>query len=367
VIQHIRQIIHDLQQGLSRKLQQGDRHLKAMTDQVLHSTGQRLYGRSVSLEELHHLQRSLLDEASLDSNYLVLTVGACAIATFGLLANSAAVIIGAMIVAPLMLPIRCMAFGILEGEPKLIRQGLISVSMGTAISVFLAMVIGQTSGLVSYGSEVFARSQPNLLDLGVAIFAGGISGFAKVRPKISSALAGTAIAVALMPPICVVGLGIARANWNLSTGAGILYITNLLGITLSCMVAFLVTGYTPIMQARRGLGLALALTSILLVPLGVSFFRLVRQTELEASLRKALIDRTITFQRVQLVSSETNWLTQPPEVRMVVITRDPVTPKQVRLLEEFLTREMGRPFKLIFEITQVEEVQRERRLPGGGR
>jgi uncharacterized hydrophobic protein (TIGR00271 family) len=323
-----------------------------------------LYGRNVSPQELKHLQESLLDEAEFNANYIVLTVGACAIATFGLLANSAAVIIGAMIIAPLMLPIRCMAFGVLEGEFQLVRRGLISVGLATLIAVFLAWMLGTLSGLVEYGSEVLARSQPNLLDLGVAVAAGGISGYAKVRPKLSSALAGTAIAVALMPPICVVGLGISQLRWSLSLGAGILYLTNLLGITLSCMVAFLITGYTPLMRARKGLGLATACTSILLIPLGISFFQLVRQNQLEGSLRRALVDRTITFQRVQLINSETNWLMKPPEVRLVVITSEPVTPKQVRLLEEFVAKELKRPFTLIFEISQFQEVRRQEKLQG---
>lgn len=71
----------------------------------------------------------------------------------------------------------------------------------------------------AYGSEVLARSKPNLLDLGVAVAAGGISGFAKVQPKISATLVGTAIAVALMPLVCVIGLGLSQADWSLSLGA----------------------------------------------------------------------------------------------------------------------------------------------------
>lgn len=86
--------------------------------------------------------------------------------------------------------------------------------------------------------EVLARSEPTLLDLGIAIAAGGISGYAKVEPKVSSSLAGTAIAVALMPPVCVIGLGLSQADWSLSLGATLLYLTNLLGITLSCMLVF---------------------------------------------------------------------------------------------------------------------------------
>lgn len=309
--------------------------------------------------QLEQVQTELLAESTPDLSYLVLIVGSCAIATFGLLSNSAAVIIGAMIVAPLMLPIRGLAFGALQGNLTLFRKGLMAVAIGTLLAVALAWCLGLLVGIPSYGSEILSRSEPTLLDLGIAVAAGGISGYAKVQPKISGSLAGTAIAVALMPPICVIGLGLAQANWSLSFGATLLYLTNLMGITLSCMLTFLLTGYTSLHRARKPLTWILAFTGLLLIPLGISFAELVRQAQLESSLRQALLDRTITFQRVQLIASNTNWVTNPPQVRLSVRAKEPITPKQVRLLEDFVEKEMGQPFTLIFEVGHVEEVRRE--------
>lgn len=309
--------------------------------------------------QLQRLQADLLTEATLDSSYLALVIGSCAIATFGLLANSAAVIIGAMIIAPLMLPIRGLAFGALQGDIPLFRKGMIALSIGTLSAVAIAFSLGKLVGIPSYGSEVLARSEPTLLDLGVAIVAGGISGYAKVQPKISGSLAGTAIAVALMPPICVVGLGLSQANWSLSWGATLLYLTNLLGITLACMLTFLLTGCASLQRAKKALGWTIALTSILLIPLSIGFAELMRQTRLESSLQSALINRTVTFQRIELLNTETNWLTKPPQVRLSVRSPEPITPKQVQLLEAFVEREMGQPFTLIFTVSQVKEVTRE--------
>ncbi|MEG4009582.1 DUF389 domain-containing protein [Microcoleus sp. Pol11C1] len=300
----------------------------------------------------------MLEESTLDINYLVLILGSCIIATFGLLANSAAVIIGAMIIAPLMLPIRGLAFGAVEGNVLIFRKGLVALAVGTGLAIFLACFLGALVQLPDFGSEVLARSKPTLLDLGIAIAAGGISGYAKVQPKVSATLAGTAIAVALMPPICVIGLGLSQANWSLSLGASLLYLTNLLGITLSCMLTFLMAGYTPLHRARKALFWALALTAILVIPLGVSFAELIEQAQLEASLKRALLNRTITFQRVELIATDTNWLTKPPEVRLIVRSSEALTSKQVQLLEEFVEKEMGQPFTLIFQVSQVEEVRR---------
>ncbi|MEM8809030.1 MAG: DUF389 domain-containing protein [Cyanobacteria bacterium P01_G01_bin.38] len=321
-------------------------------------------GRRVSPQGLKHMQDSLLDDSELNRDYIVLTIGACIIATLGLLSNSAAVIIGAMLVAPLMQPIRGLAFGILEGELELIGESLKSLLVGTLISVALAASLGIALGFSEYGSEVWARSQPTLLDLGIAIAAGGISGFAKVQPRLSSTLAGTAIAVALMPPVCVIGLGFAQWNLGLSWGSTLLYLTNLIGITLACMLAFLLTGYSPLKQARRPLGLVMAMVSILVIPLAVSLIQLVNQNRLEDSLRNALQD-TLTFQdqNVSLINSETNWLTSPPEVKLTVYATRAITPTQVSLLEKHIENQMKRPFKLIIQFSRVEQVTNEEVQP----
>ncbi|MEL6352540.1 MAG: DUF389 domain-containing protein [Cyanobacteria bacterium J06627_28] len=318
-----------------------------------------LEGRRVSPQAHQHMQDSLMDDAELDYDYVVLTVGACLIATLGLLSNSAAVIIGAMLIAPLMSPIRSVAFGILEGDLDLVLAGLKALGVGTGIAIALSAMIGFGSGFLEYGSEVLARSSPTLLDLGIAITAGGISGYGKVQTKLSSTLAGTAIAVALMPPLCVVGLGMAQFNASLTLGASLLYCTNLLGITLACMLAFFLAGYSPFRRARRPLSFVVLLTSLLVVPLGLGLVELVRQNQLEANVKRALLEETKTFQNMQLVSSYTNWQASPPEVSMVVNASEPITPRQVMLLEEYIMRRMNQPFRFIFTVSEVKEVTRE--------
>jgi len=315
--------------------------------------------RKIKPQDLHEIQAGLLEESTLDINYIVLILGSCMIATLGLLSNSAAVIIGAMIIAPLVLPIRGLAFGALEGNVVLFRKGLIAIVVGTLLAIFLAWLLGSMVRLPEFGSEVVVRSQPTLLDLGIAVTAGGISGFAKVQPKVSATLAGTAIAVALMPSICVIGLGLSQADWSLSWGATLLYLTNLLGITLSCMLTFLIAGYTPLNRARKALGWTLIFTGILLMPLSASFVGLMNHARLEASLKQTLLNRITTFQQMELVKSKANWLSDPPQVRLTVRSNKVLTPKQVQLLEEFVEKEMDQRFTLIFEVSQFEEVRRE--------
>ena len=310
-------------------------------------------------QKLEEMQLGLLSESTLNINYLVLIVGSCAIATLGLISNSVAVIIGAMIVAPLMLPIRGLAFAALAGNVVFFRKSVTALVTGTLVAVVLAWSIGFLLRVPEFGSEVLSRSEPTLIDLGIAIAAGAISGFAKVEPKISSSLAGTAIAVALMPPICVIGLGLSQADWSLSLGATLLYLTNLLGITLSCMVVFVITGCTSLSRGGKALRWTVIFTSLLLIPLGVGFVRLVRQAELEALVKQVLVNRTETFKRVELIRSDVNWITKPPEARLNVLLSGTLTPNQVRLLENFVAKETGQRFTLIFQVGQIEEIRRE--------
>ncbi|MFB2878955.1 DUF389 domain-containing protein [Floridanema aerugineum] len=309
----------------------------------------------ISIDTVKQMRQELLEDSQLNFNFMILTIGACLIATFGLVSNSAAVIIGAMIVAPLMMPLRGAAFGALEGDPQLLGEAIKSIAIATLFSTLVSWSIGRVIALPEFGSEVLARTEPTLLDLGVAVTAGAISGFAKVRPKISDAFAGTAIAVALMPPICVVGLSLSQGIWNYSWGAFLLYLTNLLGIVLACMLVFIGAGYA---KYNHAFNWTLGMASILLIPLGISFFQLLRQAQLHHTIKSILLNRTITVgQMVELKHTNVDWSAQPPRVYLTVRSNNQISPNQVHLVENFLSKEMGRPFTLVFQVEQIQEVR----------
>ena len=119
-------------------------------------------------EKIKEIHSDLSQESNLDIYYLALTIGSCVIATFGLLSNSAAVIIGAMIVAPLMLPIRSLAFAALAGNVALFRKSVKAITVGTLISIAIVWLLGLLVRIPEFGSEVLSRSQPTLIDLGIA-------------------------------------------------------------------------------------------------------------------------------------------------------------------------------------------------------
>ncbi len=288
-------------------------------------------------------------------NYLLLTVASCIIATLGLLENSVAVIIGAMIIAPLMSPIQAFAFAALDGNVPMIRRSLLTALVGAAIAIATSAVLGLAAATPVYGSEVAARTRPNLLDLGIAVSAGAVAGIARVRPTISSTIAGTAIAVALMPPLCVVGLTLAHRTWSAAEGALLLFGTNFIGIAAACMVVYIVAQEFR-SHNRTALVTTIVITAMLLFPLGASSLEIAREATIEAEIRHELTTNTSTFQRVRLIAASFDWYKKPLDVRLTVSAEDPVTPSQIRDLESFVQRRTGQHVKLIMFVNQFATV-----------
>ncbi len=301
------------------------------------------------------LRRAARDESHLSRNYLLLTVASCIIATLGLLENSVAVIIGAMIIAPLMSPIQAFAFAALDGNVPMIRRSLLTALVGAVIAIGTSAALGVVAATPVYGSEVVARTRPNLLDLGIAVSAGAVAGIARVRPAISSTIAGTAIAVALMPPLCVVGLSSAHLAWSAAQGALLLFITNFLGIAAACMIVYIVAQEFR-SHNRTALVTTFAITAMLLFPLGASSLEIVREARIEAEIRHELTTNTLTFQRVRLTDARFDWYQKPLDVHLTVSAEKPVTVSQIRDLERFVQRRTGQHVRITMLVDTVATV-----------
>ena len=185
----------------------------------------------------------------LSSDFVILIALSTAIAALGLLLNSTAVVIGAMLVAPLMTPILGAGLALVQGNFPLMRSSVTSIVIG----FFCALVIGAVPGILGrsyFGmtDEILARGGPNLLDLGVAFFSGLAAAYCLARPNLTSALAGVAIAAALVPPIATVGLAGAFGEWQVMRGAVLLFVTNVVTIILGAGAVFHLLG----LRARKG-------------------------------------------------------------------------------------------------------------------
>jgi len=228
-------------------------------------------------EEFKDLFMMMRESAKATPAYLTLMVLSTLLAAFGLFANSIPVVIGAMILAPLMGPIISMSLGTLRQDDSLMLESGKSIAIGTGLSLLCAMLIAWFIPLNNINTEIAARISPTLLDLGVAVVSGIAGAYAHARIEVAKSLAGVAIAVALVPPLAVAGIGLGWLDFTVFFGAFLLYLTNLVGIILAALITFMVLGYSPFHRAKNGLMLTFAMVAILAIPLAFGFERMVAE------------------------------------------------------------------------------------------
>ena len=218
-----------------------------------------------------------------------------AIAAFGLLSSSSAVVIGAMLVAPLMTPISAAAAATVMARNARLVQSLIIIVWGTALAILVGYVTASFSGVTAttaqeLPSEIRARTFPGLLDLGVAITAGAAAGYIIPRRSTTSALPGVGIAVALVPPLATVGITWRLGFGSESRNALLLYLTNLAAIVFSVCLMLLASGFRPLDRVGTSLARRLVVTLVAVIGVAIPLTFHTRAALRDARLEQAVVD-----------------------------------------------------------------------------
>ncbi|MBK8987926.1 MAG: TIGR00341 family protein [Chloroflexi bacterium] len=220
--------------------------------------------------------------------FVILLLLATIIATYGVLGDSTATVIGAMIVAPLMTPIMATAAGIAMGRLDRAIRSLLTVAAGVAGVIALSWLLATLfTGVISYtgNTQIVARISPRLIDLIVALASGVAGAFAMSREDVADSLPGVAIAISLVPPLCVVGIGLAGGQWDVAQGALLLFVTNFFAILLAGGGVFSLLGLSRAAMVqvegsarKRAFGLIFAGVFIIMIPLGLTSAQVTRDT-----------------------------------------------------------------------------------------
>ncbi len=235
-------------------------------------------------------RREVIDEMSESVtpgfDFFLLVTLSCSIATLGLITDSPAVIIGAMLIAPLMSPIIGLGLASLTGNTEMLKNSLSALFRGALLAIGLSIVLTFINNHLPFFSvqelskEIISRTRPSPIDLMIALAGGIAAAYAVVQPNISTALPGVAIATALMPPLCTIGIGIALDRIDVAGGAALLFITNTITIAFASVLVFFLRGFASYAEIRehiipRSLIYSLLLTIGLLGPLSyysIKFF-----------------------------------------------------------------------------------------------
>lgn len=237
------------------------------------------------------------------------------IAALGLMLNSPAVVIGAMLVAPLMSPLIGAGLAVVMGNTRFLRLSLSAIVRGALLSIGLSILIGFAQRTSALSPEVLSRTQPTLLDLGVALFAGLAGAYALAHSAAAAALPGVAISAALVPPLSVVGITLAGGHFEEALGSLLLFSTNLVAIIAAAVLVFFVLGFRPTRPQKeqrivqmRSVRVALALLGAITFVLGTSTYQLARESSVSARIREIVEEHVNEMGGVEFSSME------PPNV-----------------------------------------------------
>ncbi|MBX7481848.1 DUF389 domain-containing protein [Qipengyuania qiaonensis] len=282
----------------------------------------RLWWREGVVADLDHIAtiERVRGESLLTSRYVFMTAMSAGIAILGLLLSSPAVVIGAMLLSPLMNPIIGTGFSLATGDADWLRRCGKALVAGSIFAILFCALIVFFSPLQTVTEEIAARTRPNLFDLLVALFSALAGSYAVIRGR-EGTIVGVAIATALMPPLAVVGFGLATLNWTVFAGALGLFITNLVTIGLTAAIMARLYGFQSDLSHRQSRLQSIVMAAVfitLAVPLGFSLRtiaweangqRIVNQEVAAAFTDRARVDQPIV-----------NWDTEPVAVSASVFT-----------------------------------------------
>ncbi len=316
----------------------------------------------LSLQQHLAVAQSMRDSAVPTIDFFILIGLAAGIASLGLLQNSGAVIIGAMLVAPLMSPILAMGMSMVLVEFNVLRTAMEATIKGVALAILVGVVMVILSPIKEPTIEILARTQPNILDLMVALLSGAAAGYALSRKEVAAAMPGVAIAAALVPPLCVVGYGLAVSDLAISAGALLLFTTNLIAIVLAAAVTFLALGFKPERAERSDLARSLRITAISLAVVFIVLAIATRNTLAQQNREDAVME--LFEQQVVARAGQVTDMTIEKKDTGFLLTAtiisyadQQLSPEEFARLEDGISEAVGGPVTLDATILEADRIE----------
>jgi uncharacterized hydrophobic protein (TIGR00271 family) len=308
----------------------------------------------ISPERFEVVHKEISDGSEPAMRFYILVAVSTLIASFGLISNSTAVVIGAMLVAPLMTPIFGISLALVRGEPHLLGRAARAEIVGVVAAVSMGFFLGTLLGNIEATPEMLSRTRPNLFDLIVAVLAGFAGAYALVDEKISPALPGVAIATAIVPPLANSGLCLALGEIHGGIGSFLLFFANFLSILIVASAVFVLSGMAKrygaqakkIVFARR-FGLPFVAFLLIALFLGHSLIQIYEERRITKTVKTTLISETSRLPATYL--GKVHHYSEADKIHVMANIHTPVmlTPTQVTIMQDQLTERIGKPTELI--------------------
>lgn len=333
----------------------------------------RKFIHSPSPQQRREIVVEISESASPGFDFFLLVVLSCSIATMGLVTNSPAVIIGAMLVAPLMSPIIGLGLASIIGSVRLAELAISALARGAVLAVLLSAFMTWINRnlpfvvLQELPSEILARTHPSPIDLVIALAGGLAAAYAMTRPNISAALPGVAIATALMPPLCTIGVGIALERWDVAGGATLLFITNAITIAFAAALIFFLQGFAPRGRNEedhivpRYLLISASLTMFLLLPLSYYSVRFFNEATENRNINAVVATEVARVNGSRLIELDVQHTPAGLDMVITLRTNAPLRYDQVTSLQKSIATELQQPVSL--KVNQVFAEQFDPLIP----
>ncbi|QOD13484.1 TIGR00341 family protein [Psychrobacter sp. 28M-43] len=285
--------------------------------------------------------------------YFIMNILSAIIASYGLVTNSAAVVIGAMLVAMMLGPITGIALAIIDHRMPLLRKSLFTVIIGVSLVVLVGFIVGWLHKDQPLTAEILSRTQPTSMDLMIALAGGTAGAYAMVSPHLSVAVVGVAVATALVPPLAASGILLANGEMQLGLGALLLAATNILAIQFTNALVLWVLGFRRLVDDDYKSNTYLtflqrnAVTLLLLGGLGayltINLQTNAKQQVFESSVKEAINNYFIDQGNV-LTNTQFDTLDDNQVVRAIVRGETLPSSYDVRQIETLITNDMAENF-----------------------
>ena len=316
----------------------------------------------LSSERKLEIVKEIKEGSQPTGSFYAMLLAASLIASFGLIANSTAVVIGAMLVSPLMTPILGMSLALVRGSGKWFWRATQAEVFGVMLAIGVAALFGLLPMNLEATPEMLARTQPNLLDLLVAVLAGFAGAYALIDERISPALPGVAIATAIVPPLANTGLCLGLGAYVGAWGSFLLFFANFISILLVAAAVFFAAGLASEFLSKspwdfiRRFGWATLAFLVLVVVLSNALMKMVEARRLDRVIKQVLTVELANLSYASLDSQINK--TENNEVYILATVRAPRTihPDEVGKMQAELLRRLQKPIHLIVRTTIAKDM-----------
>lgn len=324
-----------------------------MTPALTVPTLRRWWGAFV-IRSIDHVEviEKVRDDSGWNGRYAFMTLMSAGIAILGLLQSSPAVVIGAMLISPLMGPIIGVGFGLATFDWPEIRTAGLALALGIVLAVLFSALVVLLSPLQNVTEEIASRTRPNLFDLMIALFSALAGAYAMIRGR-AGTVVGVAIATALMPPLSVMGFGLATTNWTVLAGSSLLFFTNLMTIAIAAAVVARLYGFGAHLSPQHTMLQTILVVGSLIalaVPLGLALHTIAWETASSVRARDALARQFGAEARLSQI--EVAYDAEPISVHATVLTANIQRDAEARA-GAALTQLLGRPVRVELEQIRV--------------